>query len=231
MKALSIDCAVSRLMISAKNDDKIFTSIYDIGMKQSESIVPAIDYALEKVLLSPSELDYTAITLGPGSFTGLRLGISAVKAIELAYNVPVYGISTLTMHAYCFKDFELPVLAAIDANKNKYYANLSDKNKTIMKDGDWDTDIIIKNVKKIKKLIVCGPDANKLKDIIIAQNKKIKILTPKTNIVTAEALFSIAEDMISKNQPGIKDFDGPLYLRASEAEIVKNSKHSRSVIK
>lgn len=224
MKALSIDCAVSRLMISAKNDDKIFTSIYDIGMKQSESIVPAIDYALEKVLLSPSELDYTAITLGPGSFTGLRLGISAVKAIELAYNVPVYGISTLTMHAYCFKDFELPVLASIDANKNKYYANLSDKNKTIMKDGDWDTDIIIKNVKKIKKLIVCGPDANKLKDIIIAQNKKIKILTPKTNIVTAEALFSIAEDMISKNQPGIKDFDGPLYLRASEAEIVKNSK-------
>ena len=224
MKALSIDCAVSRLMISAKNDDKIFTSIYDIGMKQSESIVPAIDYALEKVLLSPSELDYTAITLGPGSFTGLRLGISAVKAIELAYNVPVYGISTLTMHAYCFKDFELPVLAAIDANKNKYYANLSDKNKTIMKDGDWDTDIIIKNVKKIKKLIVCRPDANKLKDIIITQNKKIKILTPKTNIVTAEALFSIAEDMISKNQPGIKDFDGPLYLRASEAEIVKNSK-------
>ena len=224
MKALSIDCAVSRLMISAKNDDKIFTSIYDIGMKQSESIVPAIDYVLEKVLLSPSELDYTAITLGPGSFTGLRLGISAVKAIELAYNVPVYGISTLTMHAYCFKDFELPVLAAIDANKNKYYANLSDKNKTILEDGDWDTDIIIKNVKKIKKLIVCGPDANKLKDIIIAQNKKIKILTPKTNIVTAEALFSIAEDMISKNQPGIKDFDGPLYLRASEAEIVKNSK-------
>lgn len=224
MKALSIDCAVSRLMISAKNDDKIFTSIYDIGMKQSESIVPAIDYALEKVLLSPSELDYTAITLGPGSFTGLRLGISAVKAIELAYNVPVYGISTLTMHAYCFKDFELPVLAAIDANKNKYYANLSDKNKTILEDGDWDTDIIIKNLKKIKKLIVCGPDANKLKDIIIAQNKKIKILTPKTNIVTAEALFSIAEDMISKNQPGIKDFDGPLYLRASEAEIVKNSK-------
>lgn len=224
MKALSIDCAVSRLMISAKNDDKIFTSIYDIGMKQSESIVPAIDYALEKVLLSPSELDYTAITLGPGSFTGLRLGISAVKAIELAYNVPVYGISTLTMHAYCFKDFELPVLAAIDANKNKYYANLSDKNKTILEDGDWDTDIIIKNLKKIKKLIVCGPDANKLKDIIIAQNKKIKILTPKTNIVTAEALFNIAEDMISKNQPGIKDFDGPLYLRASEAEIVKNSK-------
>lgn len=224
MKALSIDCAVSRLMVSAKNDDKVFTSIYDIGMKQSESIVPAIDYVLEKVSLTPAELDYTAITIGPGSFTGLRLGISAVKAIELAYDVPVYGISTLAMHAFCFKNFELPVLSGIDANKNKFYANLSDGKKILMEDGDWDTQVIINKVKKIKKLIICGPDANKLKDLILAQNKKIKIYTPSTNIVTSEALFSIAEEMISNNEQGIKDFDGPLYLRASEAEIVKNNK-------
>lgn len=224
MKALSIDCAISRMIISAKNDDKSFTSIYDIGMKQSESIVPAIDYVLEKLDLSPADLDYTAITLGPGSFTGLRLGISAVKAIELAYEVPVYGISTLAMHAYCFKDFDLPVLSGIDANKNKYYANLSDGNKNLLEDGDWDTEVVIKSVKKLKKLIVCGPDAEKLKNLIKENNKKIKIYTPKTNIVTSEALFSIAENMIENNQAPIKDFDGPLYLRASEAEIVKNQK-------
>lgn len=224
MKALSIDCAISRMIISAKNDDKSFTSIYDIGMKQSESIVPAIDYVLEKLDLSPADLDYTAITLGPGSFTGLRLGISAVKAIELAYEVPVYGISTLAMHAYCFKDFDLPVLSGIDANKNKYYANLSDGSKNLLEDGDWDTEVVIKSVKKLKKLIVCGPDAEKLKNLIKENNKKIKIYTPKTNIVTSEALFSIAENMIENNQAPIKDFDGPLYLRASEAEIVKNQK-------
>lgn len=224
MKALSIDCAISRMIISAKNDDKSFTSIYDIGMKQSESIVPAIDYVLEKLDLSPADLDYTAITLGPGSFTGLRLGISAVKAIELAYEVPVYGISTLAMHAYCFKDFDLPVLSGIDANKNKYYANLSDGSKNLLEDGDWDTEVVIKSVKKLKKLIVCGPDAEKLKNLIKENNKKIKIYTPKTNIITSEALFSIAENMIENNQAPIKDFDGPLYLRASEAEIVKNQK-------
>ena len=57
MKALSIDGAISRLTVSAKNDDKIFTSIYDIGMRQSESLVPAIDYVLEKVDLKSSDLD------------------------------------------------------------------------------------------------------------------------------------------------------------------------------
>lgn len=222
MKALSIDCAISRMIISAKNEDKTFTSIYDIGMKQSESIVPAIDYVLEKVSLAPADLDYTAITLGPGSFTGLRLGISALKAIEMAFEVPVYGISTLAMHAYCFGNFDMPVLSAIDANKNKYYARLCDGNKTLLEDGDWDTEIVINSVKKIKKLIVCGPDSEKLKNLIEEKNKKIKIFTPKTNIVTSEALFSIAEEMIAKNEAPIKDFDGPLYLRASEAEIVKN---------
>ena len=46
MKALAVDSAVSRLTITAKNDDKTCTAIYSIGMKQSETIVPAIDYVL-----------------------------------------------------------------------------------------------------------------------------------------------------------------------------------------
>ena len=95
MNALAIDCAVSRLTISAKKDEKIVAVILDIGMKQSESLVPTIDYVLEKIELSPAELDYTVLTNGPGSFTGLRLAISAVKSINLAYNIPVYGISSL----------------------------------------------------------------------------------------------------------------------------------------
>lgn len=222
MKALSIDGAIGRLTISAKNDDFQFTSIYDIGMKQSQSIVPGIDYVLSQVGIEPQELDYIALASGPGSFTGLRLAISAAKAIELAYNVPVYGISTLAMYAYCFKDFEYPVLAAIDANKNKFYANLTDK-KEILKDDDWDIEKIISSVKKIKKLIICGPDSEKLKEIICNKNKKIKIFTPNTNMITTEALFKIAEKNIADEIPPMKDFDGPVYLCASEAEIVKNN--------
>lgn len=225
MKALSIDGAIGRLTVCAKNDDYTFTSIYDIGMKQSQSIVPAIDYVLSKVELKPSELDYMTISVGPGSFTGLRLAISAVKAIELAYNIPVYGISTLSMYAYTFKDFELPVLSAIDANKNKFYAHLQDGNKEILKDDDWDIEKIILAVKKLKKIIICGPDSEKLKAIIQEKNKKIKIYTPQTNLVTTDALFAIAEKNIADKIPPMKDFDGPVYLRASEAEIVKNNQN------
>lgn len=223
MKALSIDGAIGRLTISAKNDDYSFTSIYDIGMKQSQSIVPGIDYVLKQVELKPSDLDYACIAVGPGSFTGLRLAVSAVKAIELANDIPVYGISTLNMYSYCFNDFDLPVLSAIDANKNKFYANLTDGKNTILEDGDWEIDKIISSVKKIKKLIICGPDCDKLKNIIEEKNKKIKIYTPKSNMITTEALFAIAEKNMADKIPPMKDFDGPVYLRASEAEIVKNN--------
>lgn len=223
MKALSIDGAISRLTISAKNEDKIFTSIYDIGMKQSESIVPAIDYVLEKTELKASDLDYCVISLGPGSFTGLRLAISAVKAIELAYDVPVYGISTLDMYSYPFENFETPVLSVIDANKNRYYASFKDNKKIILKDDDWPVENIIKTLKKYKKIIISGPDRIKIKEIIEAQNKKIKCYIPQAQLVTAEILFELAEKKITAKEPSLKDFDGPLYLRASEAEI-KNSK-------
>jgi len=224
LKALSIDGAISRLTVSAKNDDKIFTSIYDIGMRQSESLVPAIDYVLEKVDLKSSDLDYTAISIGPGSFTGLRLAISAVKAIELAYDVPVYGISTLEMYEYCFKDFDLPVLSCVDANKDRFYARLKDGKKLILEDGDWELEKIYSTVKKIKNLIVCGPDRIKLCELIKAQNKKINLFSPAVNIITTEALFDIAEKNKTASIPPLKDFDGPVYLRASEAEIKQNSK-------
>ena len=91
MKALAIDGAISRLTIAAKNDDKICTTVFDIGMRQSEILVPSIESVLEKVNLSSSELDYITITIGPGSFTGLRLAISAAKAIKRKQRAPRAG--------------------------------------------------------------------------------------------------------------------------------------------
>lgn len=224
MKALAIDCAVTRLVISAKNDDKICTSIFDIGMKQSEILVNAIDYALTKVDLSSADLDYTTLTIGPGSFTGLRLAISALKAIELAYDVPVYGISSLKTYEYSYIDFNLPILTGIDANKDKYYARISIDNSIFLEDGDYETSFIQEQIKDFEKIIIAGPDCDKLKEILQANYPSKIFLTSKNSFVTTENLFELAEKEIAANNPPLKDYDGPVYLRASEAEIAKNAK-------
>lgn len=222
MKGLAIDCAVSKLTIAAKNDDKVFISIYDIGMKQSETIVPGIDLAIQKAGLDKSELEYLALTVGPGSFTGLRLAISALKALEMAFNIPLYGISSLEAYGYSFKDMGLPVISCIDANKDKFYTRIFDEDKILLEDGDYEIQIIAAKLKKIKKAVICGPDAEKLAELIKANNKKIELLRTKFQPNGVEALFAITEAKITAGEAPLKDFDGPVYLRASEAEIKLN---------
>ena len=221
MNILAIDCAVSRLCISLKYDDKMITEILDIGMRQSEMLLPTINEILNKAAIKAENLDATALTIGPGSFTGLRLGISAFKAIELAYNIPVYGISSLKAYAWPFYQTELPVLSCIDANKDKFYASITKKDSTILSEDDYELSSIINsiNTNKIKKLIISGPDAKKMQELLEKELSDCQLIRLNTQFDTAEALIEITEEMINKKIEPLKDFDGPVYLRASEAEI------------
>lgn len=225
MNILVLDCAVTKLSIAVKTEDKFISQTYDIGMRQSEILVPTIDEILSKAGITAADLNYSALTIGPGSFTGLRLGISALKAIELAYNVPVYGISSLTIYSYAYKDFGLPILACIDANKDKFYACLSDQNSLILEEGDYEVEEIISKLNGLSKVLLAGPDAQKLADIIKENTNDIEVLTTRVSAMTTEALVAITEDKISKGEATLKDFDGPVYLRASEAELALKSKN------
>lgn len=225
MNILVLDCAVTKLSIAVKTEDKFISQTYDIGMRQSEILVPTIDEILSKAGITAADLSYSALTIGPGSFTGLRLGISALKAIELAYNVPVYGISSLTIYSYAYKDLGLPILACIDANKDKFYACLSDQNSLILEEGDYEVEEIISKLNGLSKVLVAGPDAQKLADIIKENKNDIEVLTTKASAMTTEALVAITEDKVSKGEAALKDFDGPVYLRASEAELALKNKN------
>ena len=221
MKALAIDCACSRMTVAAKNDDKTFTAIYDIGMRQSETLVPALDFAIEKRGLEKGSLDYTTLTIGPGSFTGLRLGISALKALECAFGTPVYGISSLEAYAYPYANLGLPVLSCIDANKDRFFAGLYKEGKSLLADGDYDIPYLAQALKNEEKIILAGfeKDTSKLKGLLEPELPQIKIFLPPVSPVTTESLFALAEKMIKEGKAPLQEYDGPVYLRASEAEI------------
>lgn len=164
MKALALDTAISCIQIAAKNDGYLASLTLDIGMRQSEKLLPAIDYVLKQAGLTPGQLDYTVLAQGPGSFTGLRLGFAALKAIELfgglkdgadhelalqdmnaeqgkkAANsrIPLYGINSLDAYAWPFMDFDGIVLPIIDAHKEKFYAKAFLNGMEILPCDDWD---------------------------------------------------------------------------------------------
>lgn len=221
MKALAVDLAVTKLTVAAKNDDHTVTASYDIGMKQSETLVPAIEYVLEKTGLEKNKLDFLAITNGPGSFTGLRLAFAALKAIELAFNIPLYGISTLDCYSECYRALPFTVVSIMDARKDKFYAKIFDGEKTLLDEGDYEPEEIISALNSVengKDILVCGSDAE-----MFCTQEKDKICGKKVYfqpfcINTTDMLFSIAGKMHEEKNTGLNDYDGPVYLRASEAE-------------
>ena len=223
MNILALDCAVTRISLAVKTENKFISATYDIGMRQSEILVPSIDELLKKADLTAADLDATCLTIGPGSFTGLRLGISALKAIELAYEVPVYGISSLETYAYPYKNFGLPLISCIDANKDKFYCRIADGENILLKDDDYEIEKIIEGARNVKEALICGPDAAKLAEKLSNAMPEKKYLLPGVPAMTAEALILITEDLIAKGTAALKDFDGPVYLRASEAELKLNS--------
>ena len=222
MNILALDCAVTRISLAVKTENKFISATYDIGMRQSEILVPSIDELLKKADLTAADLNATCLTIGPGSFTGLRLGISALKAIELAYGVPVYGISSLETYAFAIKNFNLPLLSCIDANKDKFYARFTDGDKILLKDDDYEVSTITEAVKDFESILVCGPDAAKLSEKLKSVYGDKKYLVPQTRPETSESLIQITEELIEKKAEPLKDFDGPVYLRASEAELKLN---------
>ncbi len=230
MKALALDTAVTCITIAAKNDDNTASLTLDIGMRQSEKLLPAIDYILSQVELSPRDLDYSVLTSGPGSFTGLRLGFAALKAIELSGNTPLYGINTLDYYAAPFTGFEGTVVSVIDAHKDKFYAKAFYNGKEIIQCDDWETAVFEDSVRTAlaeirpgekNKILVCGLDAKIFMETCAAEKlfSSFNLFSPVQRVINFESLFALAEEKIAREEPPLKDYDGPEYFRGSEAEL------------
>ena len=219
MKALVIDAAASCMHIAAKNDDFKASLSLDLGQKQSQKLLPSIDYILSQLELKASELDYTALTSGPGTFTGLRLAFSALKAIELAHNVPVYGIPSLDAYAFPYSCFDGTVVSVIDAKKDQFFAAIYENGRQICEAEDTTAESVAAKLDKSKKILLCGPDAAVFSEELKKIDSSLKLTVFDSQPVPSDSLFTIAESMIEQKKEPLADYDGPVYLRKSEAEI------------
>ena len=91
-----------------------------------------------------------------------------------------------------------------------------------MKDDDYEIEKIVEGARELAEAVICGPDAAKLAEKLSNAMPEKKYLLPCAPAMTAESLILITEDLIAKGAEPLKDFDGPVYLRASEAELKLN---------
>ena len=131
MNYLAVDTSGAHLtVIVIKNEEVFCTFLPDGNLKHSITMMPEVENLLIKANLNISEIDVFSAVIGPGSFTGIRIGVSAIKAFAYAFNKPVIPVTSFDVLAYNKRNGKR--LAVIDAmHDNFYVAGYNDDNVTL----------------------------------------------------------------------------------------------------
>lgn len=125
MKVLAIDCSAKSVSAAIADEGKLIAEGFlNIKLTHSETLMPIINQILENARLTINDIDAFAVTAGPGSFTGIRIGISAIKGLAFAAQKPVYTFSTLDAMAYAFENGFIAdgiICGLMDARRNQFY--------------------------------------------------------------------------------------------------------------
>ncbi len=120
MKYLAIDTSGKNLTVVVENCGKVYKYYDDnCGLKHSVTLMPVVEKLLNQSGLNLKDADFIAVVVGAGSFTGIRIGVSTVKALCFAFKKPCLSITSFDVLAY--NKSEGRVLAAIDAGHGGYY--------------------------------------------------------------------------------------------------------------
>lgn len=224
MKVLGLDTSTLMTTCGVIDGDKLVGE-YSLSqdMSHSEKLVPMIKQVLDSLNLTVADIDLFAAAVGPGSFTGLRIGLATVKAFAHVTNKPIIGVSTLEALAYNlpFNDIVVPML---DARRNRVYTAIykwkGNELEAIMKPCILEVAELLNILDRDHNNIVVNGDGSLVyKDMIIEKLKdKVRFSTIGQNMCKASSICELALLRYKKNE--VDDFYtlAPDYLLETQAQ-------------
>ncbi len=212
---LSIDSSAVTASVALTRGDKIIKSEFvNTGLTHSETLMPMIVRVMSGH--DYGELEGIAVTNGPGSFTGIRIGVATAKGLAFTNNVPCYGVSTLEAIAYNFVDCNAVVCAVMDARRKQFYNALFECRDGIIKRLTPDRAISLDDLKnelsEFTDVIITGDGARLCYDNVGLAN---------CHLADDERIYQNAvsiHNLIDKMNPVSAEKLIPFYLRLSQAE-------------
>lgn len=213
MKILAIDTTTKKASVALKDDNKIYFKQIDNDITHSEKLLPLLDQVLNENNTNLKDIDLFAITLGPGSFTGVRIGIASIKAIAKVTNKKIFGTTSLELLAIdgIKKCTFTPkyVLSLMDARNQRAYYNLYKYENSRLESLDFSGNDYAKD-------IIANVQNMNLEDllIVIDNNSNINL----ENVAVADLdLKNIFELDMTNELFDYLNLDA-MYYRKSEAE-------------
>ena len=213
MLILGVDCSSKQGSVAIVKDDKpLYQCVYDSNMTHSQNLLGLIENAITVCGINKSDIDLFAVTLGPGSFTGLRIGIALVKGMAMALDKPCVGVSSLKAMAASV-DLDGVVIPCFDARRGQIYCCIIEGNKVVADDDCRlvsDLEQFVKDCPKDIYFVGDGKDICYNKYTEYPNVKKHSVLMPNT---------AYGACVLAKDMPRQTHFElSPSYLRLSQAE-------------
>ena len=122
MKILALETSAKAVSAAVSENGKILCSGYqDTGLTHSRTLMPIVEHILKNTGLTVADMDAIAVAAGPGSFTGIRIGVAAAKGLAFAADKPAVGVSTLAAMARNVAFCDGLVVCAMDARRQQVY--------------------------------------------------------------------------------------------------------------
>ena len=222
MKILGIDTTTKFLCLGLYVDGKVYEYNLETGRNLSALLVATIKRVLDAARLKIADIDYFACGLGPGSFTGMRIGLATIKGLSIVKNKPVVGISTLDILAEDVLTNNTLIVPAIDARRDLIYCSFYKRERGLLKrKSEYLLLSFDEFVKKHlgKNSVILGDAAALYSEKMLARIKGAVILDKDYWFPKAGNIIKLALTKIKARQFSSALKVKPIYLYPQECQI------------
>ena len=221
MFVLAIDTSNTTLSVALVENNEILIEVVEATKNDhSKRLMPTIEALFKKVNRTPKELDLIAVAEGPGSYTGVRIGVTVAKTLAWTLNKPLVGVSSLEILARNIKE-DAYIIPLFDARRQTVFAGVYEgaSSNVVISDGHYELQGLLDNLSKSeKKMCFLGNDVARYWDLIesVLGDKVIKVEDENLNMPHASVLANLALEKTPVDN--IHHFT-PKYHRLPEAEM------------
>lgn len=230
MKILAVDTSATAASVAVAEENKLIGEFsINTALTHSQTLMPMVDELLKNTGLSVNDIDAVAVNAGPGSFTGVRIGVAAVKGIAFPKNLPCVSVSTLESMAYNMLGNDCIVCSVMDARCSQVYNALFRVNGCSVTRMTDDRALSLTDLKNElqninEKVILVGDGSVLCSEFLGEELENIMIAPFNNRIQTASSVAYAAFEKINNGETLKADELMPVYLRLPQAQRELNKK-------
>lgn len=226
MPILAIETATMVSSVALSTGERLLGEIIlQTRLTHSEILMPHIEKLLLMTKTEKKNLDAVAVSIGPGSFTGLRIGLAAAKSMAYVLDIPLIGISTMEALAAQYPVPDVYIVPALDAQKGNVYTSVYEwEHGSLCQRQEISVqpfEEVLEVCRKMdKNVVLVGDVAQKRQDDIQKAGSPVFVAPPYLVMPRAATLADLAWKRLQKNKVDSVMNLEPVYIRRSEAEVL-----------